>query len=447
MTYDELLEEMRGGKSHMFIHGGAGSGKSELIHKMQTHSSGIIYAAPSGIAALNNKGVTIHSVFNLKPTVQNANEMIKIKDEEKIEAIKNADTLLIDEISMVRCDLFDKIDSSLRKIRENTMPFWGVRIILVGDLFQLGPVANTQDQPYLIKYGYSSDNFEFFNSMAWNNSNFISRLRFYELNHNFRQAEDRTFGAILSSIRLGLCDMKKLAIINKRVATHCDDRCHYLTIRNETAQSINKSRLLRLPGNQYESVPFIEPISMIDNQSVKKCPINQVLTIKRNMKVMFVMNDSAKNGKRWVNGTIGFLVGITLGKNNYIESVAIDINGKNYDVSREYYEIYSPFYYNGLFGAKCIARIFNFPFVAAWASTIDKCQGLTLDKVFIDFEEKAFRPGQAYVALSRARSLRSISLNRPITPEDVHVSPSIKQFYQDISKKIMPVTYDPNEIG
>ncbi|MDR1588072.1 MAG: AAA family ATPase, partial [Treponema sp.] len=336
MTYDELLLEMCNGKDHLFIHGGAGSGKSELIHKMQKNDKNVIYAAPSGIAALNIKGATIHSVFSLKPTVQNVNEPIKIKDIEKIKIIKNAKTLLIDEVSMVRCDLFDKIDSCLRKIRENNMPFGGVRIILVGDLFQLGPVVADIDRSYLIKYGYKNDNFEFFNSAIWKENNFISNIRFYELNHNFRQSEDMTFNTILSSIRLGLYDTKKMTLINKRVVNYYDDNCHYLTVRNKTARAINESKLLELKGNQYESVPFVDPLSMSDNNAVRKCPINQVLSIKENMKIMFVMNDGGKNGKRWVNGTIGFISGIKIGVNNYIESVTIDINGKNLDVVREY---------------------------------------------------------------------------------------------------------------
>jgi ATP-dependent exoDNAse (exonuclease V) alpha subunit len=241
-------------------------------------------------------------------------------------------------------------------------------------------------------------------------------------------------------IRLGKVSQKSLNKLNERVSTRIlfDDKYQYLTVTNNMADSINKIFLNKLKLKACISEPEIVKYYYWPLPADIKCPLNHTLYIKIGMKVMFVKNDSMKNGFRWVNGTIGKVVGINYDlSKDFIYSVTVETVKGIQEVTRHELPIKYPC--GNIF--KEIATVKQFPFVAAWAISIDKSQGLTLDKAFI-FLEKANRDNQLYVALSRVRVLNDLLLNRELRSSDIHLSKTMQSFNESISDKIIPVYYN-----
>jgi hypothetical protein len=444
MTYDDCLNEMCYGNSHLFILAAGGYGKSHIIREMQRKGiPGILYLAPTGLAALNINGQTIHSAFCLKPCVQ-AEEGFNIADPQKAGLLREATTILIDEVSMVRADLLDKMDSILRALRASSEPFGGIRVILVGDIFQLQPVISKRDFQFLNDlYPNSPKDFTFFTSRVFTTSAFVSKLKVLELTHNFRQENDVLYGNILNYLRLGIQTSEICNFVNMRCAFHPTGHLQILTTTRQIASELNKIMLLTLPDSPSISLPFIEPYSMIQDEVVQLNPMSQILEIRKNMQIMFVLNDSMQNGRRWVNGTIGYVRDKIYASEGTLESVSIEVEGKCYEVFRETTQIFRPVF--NLLTKKveinCIAEIQQFPFVTAWATTIHKVQGQTIQgDALINLGTSAFASGQTYVALSRVKKLSNVYLSRPVMEQDIIVSDTIRSFYSELATTIIPVT-------
>jgi ATP-dependent exoDNAse (exonuclease V) alpha subunit len=221
--------------------------------------------------------------------------------------------------------------------------------------------------------------------------------------------------------------------INRKTCGKPDESSHYLTMRNKTANRINQEKLDRLNDTQHISMQEVIPGAMADDPAVKQCPVNKPLSVKKGMKIMFVLNDNKANDRRWVNGTLGEVAEKNVAGNDIV-SVRIKTGANEYEVTRENYEIYKPVFNENTNTPDTtkIAEIRQFPFVACWASTIAKSQGLTLEKIAIDLKDGVNSHGLCYVAFSRTRRLEDISLVRPLKKQDIVVSRQISSFYESL---------------
>jgi ATP-dependent exoDNAse (exonuclease V) alpha subunit len=441
MTYEDLIKEMCHGERHMFIHAAAGHGKSHAILKMQELVNDCLYTSPTGIAALHINGETLHSMFSLKNSIQLMEDTINAPHKRQL--IKNARPLLIDEVGMLRCDCFDAVDRRLKIARDCDEPFGGMRIILVGDLFQLGQITKTYETEHMrALYPCADNDFSFYNSKIFLTAGFYDNLDIYELCHNFRQEHDEVFRNILSCLRFGEADDDMVEYVNRECAKHIKKPFHFLTVTNKNADVINSYELGMLPDEPHLSIQDVDPFYMMNDAIVRGCPLNRPLLVKNGMQVMFALNDSQKNGKRWVNGTLGMVVKKNTGVNKEIDSVIVNVNGMEYEVFKETVEVLRTVFdeNEGKLANKRIAVIRQFPFKPSWANTICKSQGLTLERIMLDFEKKVFYHGGVYVAFSRPRYLCDICLTRKLTKDDLNVSKKTKNFYKTILPLVKKVT-------
>ena len=446
LTYEQLLENMKHGTSNMLILGRAGSGKSHLIKKLRESRDDMILAAPTGIAAMNINGRTIDSVFGLKPHTRN--DFTPNLHASNISLIEMANVLLVDEISMVRFNTLDKIDRIAKMVRGNNLPFGGLRLIFIGDLMQLEPVVDEYDA-FLIPKDYPEYDGDagFYNARSMRENGFLrDGFEFCFLRHNFRQDKDVEFQGLLDEIRNGKLSSKAGRIINSRFVEEKDyyrlylEGFHFLTITNNKAASINRQIIDRMPGRCHVSEPMIA-CHMPYEKLLGRSQIDKPVMIKMGMRVMFVVNDGGIN-RRWANGSMGTVVSVGW-NGDHVDSVGIRIDRDGvssfYDVGRIKVDIH------GMSGGsrEIVGRVENFPFVPAFATTIDKVQGMTLSKAAIVMEQ-ATRPNQVYVALSRVGSLSGlILLEREILPRDVSASKKINGFCGSIESRIRDVTYAP----
>lgn len=400
------------GKS-IFLTGKAGTGKTTLLKGIIAKTAkNTVILAPTGIAAINIGGATIHSFFKfpLKPIIPNGGSNVPMLFGESVTLIKKLDVLIIDEVSMVRADILDAIDASLRKNGGNpNEPFGGKQVILIGDAFQLEPVFTAETSFLKSHYGNS---LYFFNAYAYKELEPIK----IELKTVYRQSDD-IFLDILNRIRIGEQSDADLAQLNKRVGR---GQGIELTTTNLNADRKNQVKLTAL---QTQSFKFKAEI--VGKFEESKYPVPYEIVLKKDAQVMFVRNDM---GGRWVNGTIGKVTEIS----KYEITVLLQ-NGETHIVEKCTWENTSYAYdakEKRIISTK-IGAFTQFPLKLAWSVTIHKSQGLTFDKVNIDFWTGAFAAGQAYVALSRCTSLEGLRLSRAIRHSDIIVENKIKGFYQD----------------
>jgi ATP-dependent exoDNAse (exonuclease V) alpha subunit len=414
--FKELLDQLENSSQHFFITGRAGTGKSTLLNLFRkTSHKNIVVAAPTGIAALNVKGQTIHSLFGFPPRMLKAEDLKKRKNHR---FFKKIDSLIIDEISMVRVDMFEAIDIFLKINRENNQPFGGVQVILFGDLFQLPPViADNYERQYLNQF-YKSP--YFFSSRAFHRTKF----ELHELHTVYRQEEKR-FIRLLDSIRQKTFDQDELDDLNERFDAVDDDGIPYITLcsTNAIAKAINDKKLNALtePVYQYEAE--------IKGQFKRSTyPTDLILRIKKGCQVMFLKNDP---NKKYVNGTIATV----LETNNNSIQVRIEdskIKDKILTIEPVDWELSKYVVYKEnpkKFTTEIVGVFTQLPVKLAWAITVHKSQGKTFDKVHINLGKGAFDYGQTYVALSRCRSFGGIYLESKLTPKDVMVDHRIQAFY------------------
>lgn len=402
---------------NLFITGRAGTGKSTLLQLFRnTTKKKVVVVAPTGVAALNVKGQTIHSFFGFPPRPLSKKD---IKKRRNRSLYKKMEVLVIDEISMVRADLLDNIDYFLRINRENHLPFGGVQVVFFGDLFQLPPIVATEIEAMLFQLQYESP--YFFSALVLQEQ----VLEMIELRKVYRQ-ESRYFLRLLEAIRLNQIDYEDLEDLNQRHLPNFRSEDFYITLsaRNATVDHINTKELGQIPLPEQ-----IYHASIKGNFKPNLFPTEAALKLKLTAQVMFIRNDPKK---QFVNGTIGkitklednlitVLVEEQAGQRKYIEVERAEWEIVKYVESKE-----DP----NKIDTEVIGSFQQFPLKLAWAITIHKSQGKTFDKVIIDLGRGAFEHGQTYVALSRCRTLEGIVLKQPIRQRDILTDDRVVEFYE-----------------
>jgi hypothetical protein len=419
---------------HIFLTGKAGTGKTTFLHTLKkTSPKRMIVVAPTGVAAINAGGVTIHSFFQLpfhpyipslysnagSPHPSEPRESPAFKmSRDKVNIIKSLDLLVIDEISMVRADLLDAVDSILRRFKNHRQPFGGVQLLMIGDLQQLAPVVKEEDWEILAKY---YDSAFFFGSLALRQTDYIT----IELQHVYRQ-KDLSFITLLNKIRDNQLDATALLEINKRYDPHfnsgSDDGYITLTTHNAQAQVINDTRLEKLPGKARSFRAVVT-----DEFPEYAYPTACELYLKSGAQVMFVKNDSSKD-KLYFNGKIGKILGFE------DETIVVQCPEDDAPVQVEKVEWQNMKYSLDVktkeIQETVIGTFIQYPLKLAWAITIHKSQGLTFDKAIID-ARAAFAHGQVYVALSRCRTLEGIILSTPVSQRGIITDPAVSGFVRE----------------
>lgn len=414
---------------NLFLTGKAGTGKTTFLRKLQKQSyKRMVVVAPTGVAAINAGGVTIHSFFQLDlgpfipdPALQRKEEPYKF-NKDKINIIKSLDLLVIDEISMVRADLLDAVDYVLKRIRKNRMPFGGVQLLMIGDIQQLPPVVRDEDIKVLCPY-YTS--LFFFHSIALKQTNYAC----IELKHIFRQS-DQVFINILNKIRENNIDSETLQTLNERVnpnfSPKSEENYIILTTHNSQARNINDKRLLDLRGKKH-----IYEASIRGNFPKMAFPTEEALELKEGAQVMFIKNDPSPE-KRFYNGKIGIVLRLDGEKievklDNIEQPITVEPmewENKKYTIDKATKEI-----------KEVVEGVFTqYPLRLAWAITIHKSQGLTFDKVIVD-AGMAFTHGQVYVALSRCKTLEGLVLSSQIDSSSLFSNHEILQFNKTAESK------------
>jgi ATP-dependent DNA helicase PIF1 len=418
----EVTEEYRRAKQLIdanvpliFLTGKAGTGKSTFIHYLR-HSVAkrAVVLAPTGVAALNVQGATIHSFFRFPRCALSREDIQKVEDRK---LYSNLDVLILDEVSMIRADVLDAIDTFLRlNGKDSGSPFGGTQVVMVGDLLQLPPVVATKEEATLFSRRYSSP---FFFSAKALDDQIIAPV---ELERVFRQ-QDPAFVAILNRIRLGESSDDLLATINARLtAPPPAEMPIVLTPTNARADSINIDEMNALTGDvrEYDGI-----VTGRLNLEEDKLPSPLHLRLKQNARVMFTKNDKER---RWINGSLGV---VTETKPDSITVRLEDMCRGVVTVEPVSWETYKYVYdeEHDKIVPRVVASYTQFPLMPAWAVTIHKSQGKTLPTVRVDLGNGAFAPGQTYVALSRARRLEDVWLGRAIKREDVFCDQRIRTFY------------------
>jgi len=413
--FKEALDLLEAGKENIFITGKAGTGKSTLLNYFREHTEkNLVVLAPTGVAALNVQGETIHSFFRFKPSIT-PDEAEKIAGKVKSGALyKSIDLIIIDEISMVRADLLDCIDAFLKKVLKKKKPFGGVQMVFIGDLYQLPPVLAAHDREhYLAVYATPY----FFSSRVMESDRF--KLSFVELEKVYRQKDD-DFIHLLNAIRNNSITEEQIGELNERLTgTYAapDDGCIYLTTTNDGADRINQQRLAALAGK-----PFTYEAQVQGDFDMRIAPADKELKLKAGAQVMF-LNNNAEG--LWVNGSIGVIEDISG------DDITV-MTQEGYSVTVEPYKwtLYKYVYdkREKQLHQESLGYFIQYPLNLAWAVTIHKSQGKTFERVIIDLGRGTFAHGQAYVALSRCRSLEGISLTKPLKKGHIIMDYRVAQF-------------------
>ena len=410
----------------VFLTGKAGTGKTTFLrHITHTSSKRFVVLAPTGVAAINAGGSTIHSFFQLPlcPYLPDVKELIteyqmperyRSLRKERIRIIRTLDLLIIDEISMVRADLLDAVDMTLRKYRHNDRPFGGVQLLMIGDAQQLSPVVKENERQYISQV-YQSP--YFFHSKALQQLPYVT----IELQKVYRQ-QDKDFLDILNGIRENRPGAGILQALNARVnAYQDDDEVIRLTTHNAQADKVNTMKLDELPG---EATTFGAEIE--GEFPENSYPADEVLSLKKGAQVMFIRNDSEAG---FYNGKIGKVTEIKTNGNVVVtDSDGRDIHVSPAEWTNSQYVLDEE---SGEIQQSVVGTFKQLPLRIAWAITIHKSQGLTFDKVIID-AGSAFAFGQVYVALSRCRTLEGISLESPIRTTSIYSDLNVADFNDSI---------------
>ncbi len=412
-----VYERIEHTRENVFVTGRAGTGKSTILNHLAWSTSKIIaVCAPTGVAALNVGGQTIHSLLRL-PTGVIADHQLDQPAELK-KMLASIDTLVIDEISMVSADLMDAIDRSLRQARgKKHDPFGGVQIIMFGDPYQLPPVPPRDPE----ERAYFSDTYRslwFFDARVWEGAD----LSVIELEEVHRQRDDR-FKQILGAVRHGVVTADMAEELNSAGARSAPRDALTLATTNATVNRINQARLAEIKGSSLRAVAEING-EFRENMY----PADEVLELKPGAQVMFLRNDP---DGRWVNGTIG-----TVSRVKGTVWVEVDRDGldpEEFEVEPTTWERFRYTYDPDTkkLEKEVVAEFEQFPLRLAWAVTVHKSQGHTYDAAAIDLGPRAFSAGQTYVALSRVRSLDGLYLRRPLQPRDVIVDPNVVRFMRE----------------
>jgi ATP-dependent DNA helicase PIF1 len=417
-TLEDILELLEDDSQHfIYLTGAAGTGKTTLIERVKDECLlKKMVVAPTGVAALNIGGSTINSAFRIGfdtfPVTQES------KDPRFKKLLKNLELLIIDEISMVRAPMLDAISETLQIHRNSSKPFGGIHVLACGDLFQLPPVVKENEETAIFEryqsvYFFSADNFQA-----------IDNPSFFELVSSFRQQDDKEFYDLLNNVRLGQNLEESIKTINQT--------CHnpefdtesslIITSRKYRAEQINEE-MLNLIDGPATAAKSKEQGELNEND----LPAPRELRVKEDAKVMFIKNDP---DGRWVNGTIGVVIDCS-DKNKKV--IKVKVGKEVFKVKREEWNkvryVYDEF--NDEMEEEIVSSFKQFPLKLGWAVTIHKAQGLTLESCSVDLGDGAFATGQAYVALSRCKTIDSLNLYRELKVRDALVDPDIQDFHAE----------------
>ena len=406
-----LFDTIETTREHLFVTGRAGTGKSTLLNYLAWNTSKqLVICAPTGVAALNVGGQTIHSLFRLPIGVIADRDIEQNADTRKL--LNTIETLVIDEVSMVNADLLDAIDRSLRKARQRPLEaFGGVQVVLFGDPYQLAPVPGDVDERAYFHDQY--DSMWFFDAKVWQEAD----LRIYELTTIHRQHEEE-FKLMLNAVRHGGVTAEIAHRLNETGArTPPTEGAITLATRNDAVNAINAKALARLPA------PIKTAKAEISGEfGGRAFPAEEQLQLKVGAQVMFLRNDFEQ---RWVNGSIGTVTKIAA-------TVFVEVDGEEHEVRPAIWEKFKYAYSATTKELKrdIVAEFQQFPLRLAWAVTIHKSQGKTYDRAIVDLGQRSFAPGQTYVALSRITALEGLFLTRPLRPSDIIVDPDVRRFME-----------------
>ena len=407
----------------VFLTGKAGTGKTTFLRKLREHKQKrMVVVAPTGVAAINAGGMTIHSFFQLPIGIHVPGSTVKTEkryftmSNTKKNVMRTLDLLIIDEISMVRSDLLDAIDDVLRKYRDPQKPFGGVQLLMIGDLHQLAPVANDQEWNILKDY---YDTQYFFGSKALQKVRYVT----IELKKIYRQ-EDQHFISLLANIRDGHLDAGTISALNQRYIPNFqppeEEDYIRLTTHNYRADQYNQQQLSLLPGRSHLFKSSVEG-TFPENSY----PASAVLELKLGTQVMFIRNDSM--GNRYFNGKIGKVVGFG------DDHIFVQCHGDSQPISVEPAEWENTEYeidpLSKEIQEKVVGKFHQYPLRLAWSITIHKSQGLTFDHAILDINY-SFAHGQVYVALSRCRTLEGLVLANPLYIKSLSTDEAVASYIE-----------------
>lgn len=409
--FKATLQLMEDSRDHLYITGDAGSGKSTLVqHWLKYTKKRVVVLAPTGVAAVNIKGMTIHSFFRFPPRVFTSVPKV---EEAFLDVYKAAEIFLIDEVSMVRADILSMIDKFLRANLKSPYFFAGKQMVMVGDLYQLPPIVQSgADRKYM------KDNFlspYFFSAKPWSKAAF----RKLKLTKVFRQ-KDEKFKQLLNKIKYGTISDAEIQFINKtcyRGGLEYDavTLCCY----NADAARINNIKL-----HELDMLPKVYNGKLVGMFDKGSCPADPVITLKVGAKVMMLNNDK---GGRWVNGTIGTVERLDVAEISIFLETKITVKVQRIEWEQIRYQYDSV---KRAINPEVIGKFSQFPLKLAWGMSIHKSQSKTFQLMNIDLGKGAFTTGQTYVAFSRSIELEKIALIKPLRRQDIRVDPIVNRFDQ-----------------
>lgn len=415
-----VLNHLQAG-NHAFITGKAGTGKSTLVRLfMEQTSRNVLVAAPTGMAALNVGGLTLHRLFSFRPGMTEA--MVRsprYSPAAHREVLERLDVLVIDEASMVRADLFDAVAAALELYGPRPGErFGGVQLVLVGDVYQLPPVVSPSEQT-LFEQDYESP--YFFSARHFPKGSFPV----FELTHVFRQEHGSRFTELLNGVRDGSLTQRSLAELNERVdpgfSPPADEPWMTLTTTNRMADAANRRELAKL-----RTASLTSEADTVGDLTGFDPPVPHELELRVGAQVMMVVNDPLD---RWVNGTLGEVVDLGWDKDSEPWAAVATPGGDVFIARPHTWEVLSPVALETGRLSNAVQGTFRqLPMRLAWAITIHKAQGQTLDRAIVDIRGGVFSDGQLYVALSRVRSMEGLVLRRTVLPKDIQVAPSLRRF-------------------
>ncbi|WP_319451880.1 MULTISPECIES: AAA family ATPase [unclassified Mycobacterium] len=428
--FKDALELFAGGR-HVFVTGKAGTGKSTLIRRFSSETDrNVVVVAPTGIAALNVDGYTVHRLFGFSTTTTIDDVRTgRYYPGRFAKTLASLDTLIIDEASMVRADLFDQVAAALERFGPTPgTPFGGVQIVLVGDLYQLPPVVHEAEERYL------SARYEtpyFFSAERYRSEDFPT----IALTTVFRQLGDDRMTSILNEIREGVLVGHAREQLNARTDPDFEppDDEFWLTLAptNRLVTARNRQRLERLPGDE---ITYLARTS--GDLSLFDPPVDETLHFKVGAQIMMLNNDQLD---RWVNGTLGRVSGARMDDGLVVTVEFTD--GETADVRPYTWEATKPVVDGGSLRREVVGTYTQLPFKLAWAITIHKSQGQTLDRMIVDLSGGMFSFGQLYVALSRCTSLGGLVLKRPVLPKDLRTDKRVVRFLRQTVTDDRPRRY------